>query len=151
MNVGAIRSLHKFDYRDEYQHHLITVVHAFSHQTLLFGAFPSGIHVVDPRHPRGIVESGQLPKAPSATQATPLCIQSQSQRETEFLVCGRFPSVLLYDIRKGFGTFRSVYSGATSLSCLTIGSPDRAVAGGSYKGILHRALNLLSRFRSGNS
>lgn len=128
--------LHKFDDRDECEQSLITTVHAFNHQTLLFGSFPSGIHLVDPRHPRGVVERGWLPKAPSAVQATPLCIKSQTHRETEFLVCGRFPSVLLYDIRNGFGSFRSVYSGATSLSCLTIGTADRVIAGGSYRGIL---------------
>lgn len=134
MAVGEITLVHKFDDHNLSERSLITAVHTLDHNTLMFGSFPSGIHLVDVRQPRGIVHRGQLPKAPSAAQATPLCIASQSHRGDEFLVCGRFPSVLLYDIRKGFGACRSVYSGATSLSCLTMGSRDRVIAGGSYKG-----------------
>jgi hypothetical protein len=145
MAVGKITLVHKFDEHNLSERSLITAVHTLDQSTLMFGSYPSGIHLVDFRHPRGIVHSGQLPKAPSAAQATPLCIASQSHRRDEFLVCGRFPSVLLYDIRKGFGAFRSVYSGATSLSCLTMGSCNRVIAGGSYKGTKLTSVSANSR------
>jgi hypothetical protein len=113
---------------------LITTVHQFDRSTLLFGSFPNGLHVVDIRDRSPIVRSVELPKAPSAGQATPLCIRKQGAGETEFLVCGRFPSVLLYDLRHGLGGVGAIYSGADSLSSLAIASPNTVIAGGSYRG-----------------
>ena len=113
---------------------LITTVHQFDRSTLLFGSFPSGLHVMDIRNRSPIVHSIELPKAPSAGQATPLCIRKQGAGETEFLVCGRFPSVLLYDLRHGVRGVGVIYSGADSLSSLAIASPNTVIAGGSYRG-----------------
>jgi hypothetical protein len=95
MAVGKITLVHKFDEHNLSERSLITAVHTLDPNTLMFGSFPSGIHLVDVRYPGGIVHRGQLPIAPSAAQATPLCIASQSHCRDEFLVSGRFPSVLL--------------------------------------------------------
>lgn len=115
---------------------LITTVHQFDPSTLLFGTFPSGLHVLDVRDRSGIVHSVELPKAPSAGQATPLCIRKHSGDNNEFFLCGRFPSVLLYDLRHGLQGVRSIYSGADSLSSLATASNNVLVAGGSYRGAI---------------
>jgi hypothetical protein len=115
---------------------LITTIHQVNPSTLLLGSYPSGIHIVDTRRRYGIVGTENLPKAPSAGQATPLCIRNSGTDDQSFLVCGRFPSVLLYDLRYGLQTSSSVYSGAESLSSLTNVSSSHVVAGGSYRGIL---------------
>jgi hypothetical protein len=113
---------------------LITAVEWLDPTTLIFGSYPSGIHIVDLRDRSIAVCSGSLPKAPSAAQATPLCIKRQGSREHQVMVCGRFPSFLLYDLRAGMDKCRSVYSGAESLSSMTYVSRDRIVVGGSYRG-----------------
>jgi len=102
--------------------------------TLLFGSYPAGMHIVDLRDPCAIVQSSRLPKAPSAGQATPLCIRDFGINENQVIVCGRFPSVLLYDLRNGLCKCRSVYSGAESLSSMTAAPRDRIIVGGSYRG-----------------
>jgi hypothetical protein len=113
---------------------LITAVEWLDPTTLVFGSYPSGIHIVDLRDRSTVVCSGSLPKAPFAAQATPLCIKQQGTREHQVMVCGRFPSFLLYDLRAGMDKCRSVYSGAESLSSMTYVSRDRIVVGGSYRG-----------------
>ena len=100
----------------------------------MFGSFPAGLHLVDLRHPSAVVKSADLPKAPSALQATPLCIR-ETIRSHNFVVCGRFPSVLLYDLRRGLNVCSSIYSGADSLSSMSIASNDHVIAGGSYRGM----------------
>lgn len=72
--------------------------------------------------------------APIASQATPLCIRSPEESADRFLVCGRFPSMLMYDLRKGLEVTRSAYSGAESLSCITGIFHNHVVVGGSYHG-----------------
>jgi hypothetical protein len=51
------------------------------------------------------------------------------------MACGRFPSVLIYDLRSGLKPFGSIYSGAESLSSMASASPDHVVIGGSYRGM----------------
>lgn len=93
------------------------------------------MHIVDLRDSSVIVQSSRLPKAPSAGQATPLCIRGFGVDENQAIVCGRFPSVLMYDLRNGLNKYRSVYSGAESLSSMTTASGDRVILGGSYRGM----------------
>jgi hypothetical protein len=114
---------------------LITTVRQLDSSTIIFGSFPAGLHLVDLRHRSAVVLSAELPKAPSALQATPLCIRETISAHN-FVVCGRFPSVLLYDFRRGFSSCSSIYSGADSLSSMTNVSNDRIIAGGSYRGNL---------------
>ena len=114
---------------------LITTVRQLNSSTLLFGSFPAGLHLVDLRHPSAVVKSADLPKAPSALQATPLCVR-EAINAPNFVVSGRFPSILLYDLRRGLNTCSPIYSGADSLSSMTVVSNDRVIAGGSYRGII---------------
>jgi hypothetical protein len=114
---------------------LITAIQQLDRSTLLFGSFPSGLHIMDLRQRYAVYEGG-LPKAPSAGQATPLCIRTSQISDNTFIVCGRFPSVLMYDIRGGLKPSCSIYSGANSLSSMIAGSGDVVIAGGSYRGIL---------------
>jgi hypothetical protein len=94
---------------------------------------------MDLRDRSGIVQSGRIPKAPWADQATPLCIRNSGVKDEDnnFLVSGRFPSVLMYDIRTGLERWRSIYTGTESLSSMTAISSESIVAGGSYRGSFH--------------
>lgn len=102
--------------------------------TLVVGSYPAGIYVLDLRSRSAIVQSGKLPKAPSSVQATPLCIMNPYLRTNTFMTCGRFPSVLIYDLRGGLEPCGSIYSGAESLSSMDFAPPDHVVVGGSYRG-----------------
>ena len=135
MASGKTTQLHTFGEPPHPGQSLITTVHQFDPSTLLFGSFPSGLHVLDLRDRSAVVRSVEVPKAPFG-QATPLCIRKPTDQEhsNEFLICGRFPSVLLYDIRDGLNGVRSIYSGADSLSSLTIAPRNTVIAGGSYRG-----------------
>jgi len=126
-----------FNFGDEIaiENSLITTVHQVSPSTLLFGSYPCGIHFVDLRQRNSLVQSSEIPKAPSAGQATPLCIRNRDADNHDFLVCGRFPSILLYDLRNGLRVSNSIYSGANSLSSLTAFSSERVIAGGNYRGL----------------
>lgn len=90
---------------------------------------------MDLRHPPALLGSSELPRAPSALQATPLCIRVPDTKPYNFIVSGRFPSILLYDLRRGLNVCSSIYSGADSLSSMTMPVNDRVIAGGSYRGI----------------
>jgi hypothetical protein len=59
--------------------------------------------MIDPRDPMDLTHTGKIPKAPWADQSAPLCIRNSgvSLPDYNFLLCGRFPSILLYDIRVG--------------------------------------------------
>jgi hypothetical protein len=130
---GLTTQLYNFPESETSSRSLITAVHQFDPSTVLFGSFPSGLHIVDLRQ-RYAVYQGRLPKAPSAGQATPLSIKNVQVNDNAFVVCGRFPSVLMYDIRGGLRPTCSIYSGADSLSSMTTGTGDIVVAGGSYRG-----------------
>lgn len=129
---------------------LITTVHQLGPTTLVFGSYPSGIQIVDVRC-RAVVHFGNLPQAPSAGQATPLCIMHHRSKGNQVMVCGRFPSFLLYDLRSGLDKCRSVYSGAESLSSMTYSSGDRIIVGGSYRGIYPSRLSANIYSRTGNT
>lgn len=137
---GITAELYKFQQSGS----LITAIHQFDRSTLLFGSFPSGLHVMDLRQ-RYAVYEGELPKAPSAGQATPLCVRHSQINDNTFIVCGRFPSVLMYDIRGGLRPSFSIYSGANSLSSMIAGSGDVVVAGGSYRGMLYLVSLLINQ------
>lgn len=135
MTTGALTKLYNFAKPDGGTgRNLITTVRQLDNSTMMFGSFPAGLHLVDLRHPSAVVKSADLPKAPSALQATPLCVR-ETISSHDFVVCGRFPSVLLYDLRRGLNACSSIYSGADCLSSMTVASNDRVVAGGSYRGI----------------
>jgi hypothetical protein len=144
---GLTTQLYNFPESEASNRSLITAVHQFDPSTLLFGSFPSGLHIVDLRQ-RYVVCQGGLPKAPSAGQATPLSIKTCQINDNAFVVCGRFPSVLMYDIRRGLKPSASIYSGADSLSSMTAGTGDIVVAGGSYRGTSNIVIILTTRSRN---
>lgn len=125
-----------FHFRDQntVDQRLITTVHRLGPSSLLFGSSPSEIHLFDLRQ-RFTVSSQGIPKVPLAGQATPLCIRAQSVDDVKFFVSGRFPAVLLYDLRMGLRSFHAAYSGADCLSSMTFVSSDRLVLGGAYRGM----------------
>ena len=134
MESETVSQLFNFGDETAIENSLITTVHQVGPSTLIFGSYPCGIHVVDLRQRNSLVQSGQVPKAPSAGQATPLCIRNRDTDNHDFLVCGRFPSILLYDLRNGLRVCNSIYSGANSLSSLAVFSTERIIAGGNYRG-----------------
>jgi hypothetical protein len=128
-------TLFRFGDRSGLDQSLISTVHRLGNSTILFGSYPSGIHLIDLRQPFPVFQNQDIPKLPSVGQATPLCIRSSPADDFSFLVCGRFPAVLLGDLRLGLRNFRSVYSGADSLSSITSISRDHIVLAGAYRGI----------------
>jgi len=114
---------------------LITTIRQLTPTTIIFGSYPGGMHISDVRQPSTIVQRGAVSRPPSAEQATPLCIRNRDEDGNNILVCGRFPSVLCYDLRVGLSTCRSVYSGAESLSSMALVGRNRIIVGGSYRGI----------------
>ena len=113
---------------------LITTICQLTPTTIVFGSYPGGMHVLDIRQPSSIVQRGVVSRPASADQATPLSIRNRGDDGDEILICGRFPSVLCYDLRVGLSTCRSVYSGAESLSSIALVGRDRVIVGGSYRG-----------------
>jgi hypothetical protein len=135
-DVESDKISHLYDFSDDGSigRSLITTIWQLTPTTLIFGSYPAGIHVSDVRQPSTIVQRGIISRPPSADQATPLSIRSRGAEADNFVVCGRFPSVLFYDLRVGLSVCRSVYSGAESLSSMTPIGRDRIIVGGSYRG-----------------
>ena len=135
-DVESDKILRLFDFNDDGSvgRSLITTIWQLTPTTLVFGSYPAGIYVSDVRQPSTIVQRGVISRPPSSDQATPLCIRSRSVEADNFIVCGRFPSVLSYDLRAGLSVCGSVYSGAESLSSMTPVGRDRVIVGGSYRG-----------------
>src|SRR5271156_1179436 len=120
-DVESEKVLRLYDFGDDGSvgRSLITTICQLTPTTLVFGSYPAGIHVSDVRQPSTIVQRGIISRPPSADRATPLCIRSRGAEVDTFIVCGRFPSVLFFDLRAGLSVCRSVYSGAESLSSMT--------------------------------
>ena len=126
--------LYQFSGPDILERNLISTIQRLGPWTLALGSYPSGIHLLDIRQPSLISKSQQIPAAPLAGQATPLCIRSSPANDHDFFVCGRFPAVLLYDLRFGFQNPHSIYSGADSLASLVSISSERMMVGGAHRG-----------------
>src|SRR5271170_3738070 len=108
-DVESDQILRLYDFSDDgfVGRSLITTIWQLTPTTLVFGSYPAGIHVSDVRRPSAIVQRGVISRPPSADHATPLCIRNRGVEGDNFIVCGRFPSVLSYDLRAGLSVCRS--------------------------------------------
>ena len=135
METEVVSRVFDFGWETSIENNLITTLHQVNPSIVLFGSYPGGMHLVDLRQRNSLVASAEIPTTSRAPQATPLCIRHWDTSSYEFLVCGWFPSVLVYDLRNGLRISNSVYSGANVLSHMTTFSREHIVAGGTYRGL----------------
>ena len=135
METEVVSRVFDFGWVTSMENNLVTTLHQVNPSIMLFGSYPGGMHLVDLRQRNSLVESAEIPTTSRAPQATPLCIRHRDTGSHEFLVCGWFPSILVYDLRNGLRISDSVYSGANVLSHMTTISKECIIAGGTYRGL----------------